>query len=1762
MKTVKWLSFPRRKGVALIAVISALALATVLLLAMFSVTDTEFKATRGYVSAQSAKQFADISVAVVQAQIQNGQYNPLTDTTRTTHATQPGCVQVFSASSANAGQFVKGFKLYSSSKMMETTQAALVADAAPANWDTAENSARYVDLNQPVVRSATSGSSAKQAIYFPVIDPRAAANTLPNSKAPGTTAVEGFSYSNKTDLMGPAASAVDYSTSTLSPVIVPPSAFGVDADTMNKLRLPMPVEWIYLLKDGTMGTLDAQNKFITPAGGTAATTDNPIVGRMAFWTDDESCKINVNTASEPTFMGTPFYYHERDRRWAHYPAASDEYQRYPGHPATVALSSVLCPGYRLDQYNPDKGLTTENIRDLKDQIYALAPKIAGGDVANDTYAGSEAGTLPFIVDDFAGTWGDTTGPKGQGKHIDLSSAKSERLYASVDEMLFKESGFNTAKGRQANEFPMPGDPTRKLFDHDTLERTRFFLTAKSRSPEFSIHGFPRICMWPVADESWPNTYQSGGGVANVGRTSFDNAIALCSTINNTKGGTTNGKGSYFFRRLDAYHPSTDVLLSRNSTLLNYLTNELTVLSYPKTGLATANTLTFDDKYGADNVNQIAIEIFDYVRCINLYDGVLARYNDGTSVAGAWTTATSTPVAPKTATDNWGAYYKAVATTNATRYTFTAKRQTAAGAAGKGTTAGEQTDKLGVESGDSDSNVLPGHGVVTPAVWTKGASSYKGFGRSFTLSEVGLHFICTADGGDREAPPNAAADQGSPNLGYLTTKWQVGVGAGPGFKTPFPKLSGGGTAYRADPTVYLKGNGNPNAPMTPLNNSDVYGGLNVPDANARWWSNFPPVKDLFPPQSLLDAYGCDASKAANKVTNPAHPSYHPGFKPENWNTTLDWNTPLTAPDPTTGKGGEKRVQCSFDFEGFCPSLGWTKFFPEFTIKINGDWLAQFKIKNSTGNPVPLFSTTGPIFLKSNSNIYEANNVYALGGHAGPAAFSGGRGMRGTGSMGSDYNYDSNSGAGTSGIQNQLTNYGVTSDFITIARDKAMEVTFPNDPMVIEIYDSHDVSTAHLVQTINISLPAQTSLPTPLLVSPVGSVINAQTWYSNGGYSYNRSLQGPHWWVFNIEGAVGRVGNGEVNPNWTTGKLPFWTTLPKAKTYATDILQVTRGRFDTSGGPPGITGAPNKFDAPQGASYSQTINTQPDSTSDVVRTMIPAIGDYRVLAALTVVPASMWKPHPVWAAQMSKPALSQLRTIHGYTDLLGNTQAGGMLAVDPTTGSVDLTTGITTFPTAKPEYEMPSKAYEDGTATAQADGSLPVAHSDRIPDVPGDSDWLKAANSFGDFDTGISRARQGPYINKPDEGNYYAVREARTFNSVSTGSKLYRSGYFFNSWRQTDDWRNGIYMTPNRLVASPVMFGSLPTGVYGGSKVPATASALGTLTLGTGKNAARPWQTLLFRPHSVLNPGGSVIASKAQHPGQFNPMDHYLLDLFFMPVVEPYAISEPLSVAGRVNMNYQILPFTNIRRATALHAVMKGEFMTAIPKLQGAAAGEPMAKYFKKEGLKANLWDTFYNEKAQAQGDTSDNIFWHRPINVDRTLDQFDERFKLDYAPTGTGLGVFRSASQICEMHLIPSPGQNEAAPGWLTALQNKQQMAGSNRQLKMNAFWEANPATGDNVRERPYSNLYARLTTRSNTFRVHMRTQVLQKARSTDPDKVDPIKDAVISEYRGSTVIERYIDPTDTSLQLPDYAASSNLMTEAPLDTFYRFRTIESKRFNP
>ncbi|MEI9998882.1 MAG: Verru_Chthon cassette protein A [Verrucomicrobiota bacterium] len=250
-----------------------------------------------------------------------------------------------------------------------------------------------------------------------------------------------------------------------------------------------------------------------------------------------------------------------------------------------------------------------------------------------------------------------------------------------------------------------------------------------------------------------------------------------------------------------------------------------------------------------------------------------------------------------------------------------------------------------------------------------------------------------------------------------------------------------------------------------------------------------------------------------------------------------------------------------------------------------------------------------------------------------------------------------------------------------------------------------------------------------------------------------------------------------------------------------------------------------------------------------------------------------------------------------------------------------------------------------------------------------------------------------------------------------------------------------------------------------------------------------------------------------PYRQKPPDHLLLDLFTMPIVEPYPISEPLSTAGRINMNTQIVPFTYIERNTGVRAVLKSERIIAIPDTDAG-------KYKNMSGTSVSY--------------TANN--YRLPINLDATLSEFDSYFS-------TNKDIFRSASQVCNIPLVPSQDVN-----------------GNGISLPFDAvgFWSTHRLTGDNSREKPYADIYPRLTTKSDTFMVHYDVQTLQKVTSSDPTVWDEAKDQVTGEYRGSTTIERYVDPNDTTL--PDFADPSN--ATVALDKWYKFRVVSNKQFAP
>ena len=435
--------------------------------------------------------------------------------------------------------------------------------------------------------------------------------------------------------------------------------------------------------------------------------------------------------------------------------------------------------------------------------------------------------------------------------------------------------------------------------------------------------------------------------------------------------------------------------------------------------------------------------------------------------------------------------------------------------------------------------------------------------------------------------------------------------------------------------------------------------------------------------------------------------------------------------------------------------------------------------------------------------------------------------------------------------------------------------------------------------------------------------------------------------------------------------------------------------------------------------------------------------------------------------------------------------------------------------------PFYRYDPGSpfGTAYMDprtADLPETRADGVTLTNG---VLRKDGQSGDWDTGISKQSDGPFINKTDEGN-------------SAVTAAYPVPYFQQSSTQNV---GGTYFSPNRILASAGWFGSLPTGVQ--------------------RNL--PYQTLLFRPDG--NGGsGATLGSRSNHPGAANPPDHLIMDLFNMPVVEPYPISEPFSTAGKINLNFQIMPFGKyLKRDTAMRALLRSEKMFLIP-VDAYAGG------------KAEDWQ-------------SQNGEYLHEIDEDTTLAFMERRWNNTFFPNPEDQ-VFRSPTQICEVDLYPkqangAEGKNNLIPVFKSTDAASQTQSAIDKKWgapgTAGSFWDYYRLTGDNARERPYARLYSRLTTKSNTFTVHLKVQTLQK-RISDPnqDTWDEDKDQVTGEYRGSALIERYIDPSDRRFnpndsttkaqgdQLnPDHFGITGTATDHDiLEAAYKFRVLSTKQF--
>ena len=255
----------------------------------------------------------------------------------------------------------------------------------------------------------------------------------------------------------------------------------------------------------------------------------------------------------------------------------------------------------------------------------------------------------------------------------------------------------------------------------------------------------------------------------------------------------------------------------------------------------------------------------------------------------------------------------------------------------------------------------------------------------------------------------------------------------------------------------------------------------------------------------------------------------------------------------------------------------------------------------------------------------------------------------------------------------------------------------------------------------------------------------------------------------------------------------------------------------------------------------------------------------------------------------------------------------------------------------------------------------------------------------------------------------------------------------------------------------------------------------------------------------------------------------MDFFNMPVVEPYAISEPFSTDGKVNMNYQIVPFTYINRNSGVRAVLGTEGVTRVPRAAAANQSGTLEHPIYKPTGSTN------NGPSSTAATAGGTVLARLPLNLsdtDGSLRQFKEKF--------AAWDIFRSPSEICDIYLVPQ------GYVWTT-------------NAMADAAWYGDEfaLVGDNVRERPYANLYPRLTTKSNTFTVHYTVQTLKNPPGADPTLWNDTKGQVTGELRGSTTLERFLDPADS--KIPDYAANPNA---ASLDTFYQWRVISNSTFAP
>ncbi len=1593
MKSLKPL--PKR-AFSLFITLVCVILITLFMVSLLQSVSQESTSSRLYTTSMDLNRLADSTVNIVQAQITAATSQSPTgrNSDAISWASQPGMIRTYGTD----GRLHKAYKLYSWTDMVIDDQdydSTEESELPPANWQ--DQPALFTDLNEGV-----------NGVY-PIVDP---------------------------DVLGGGVEGFDVDPTRVEFDIEPNSA-------------PMPVKWVYILQNGSM-SLPSPGSSIESAAVNGASADNPIVGRVAFWTDDESSKINLNTAGEGSFWDMPKTAspHEAWEGDVNNPSFNglstslpvyDEYQRVPGHPATTSLSSVLG-----DVLPVNKWIGGFPDYQMHEPYFSLAPRLAPG--------GSQGGLTYIEADD----------------QINLT-LDADRLYASVGELLFDPERNRDSEGYSS-------------LDTDIISERRFFLTSASRAPEENLFNKPRLSLWPLQnDESQP-------GVRNA----KDKLIAFVSELGQ---GSDGNPLPYYFQRNRAYgfnsattlgsgdfgsaHSTTEDFdeIERNQNLLQYL-YDLSASNFPGFGASLAA------KYPQD-IEQILVNSFDYIR-----SGI---------------NTVNTGLEPK--------------------YNYTAFNFNASG-------------------GDNDNE--EGRGFVMPIRATVNGIERQGFGRSFVIKEFSLVFWpagwkdnytlgtnkVTSLDFDEDGDKDSFRKGGEPG--------NFAIWVRPGLEDDFPdtkekiKLEYPDIADELEASKELRIIKRFEWLSDPKNvlRSEADG---LPDdvAENRHVEMFGtdymlPVWDGVGDSQTEYVGAFFLINPVNLLAGPPEILNSVRYEVEGLdNIPIDGSNAIRGPNRANAvmvvRGGHQASQAMMGFYDIIntPETNGGRELEHSDGVTSNHRRTDREAKKfpwfSEGNAVPpAFGGDGPTdtgnFAKiglSETDVFEWKLT--------------GRG-----------NYVKRISGNLKSSPEDV--YGKDFSEREMIIDDRPSMRFGPVNLTVRVYPglTNSFTEQNVIQEYNIEFPAQTvPLPQVLRANPKD------------------------------DGGDGKIGKWERDESGQEGFLAF---RENAEAGVVDDTFVKRGeQWRTDGSKeearwqrdfyygklrhPEVSGGHSSdadvwdFDPRKLKSrFQKTLRNnvtirRPDlpnswlptdrfrmssphavlTTGDVIRSLVVSAqnhrdsprGDLRLIANRRVVPEEFYEPHPDYDDEAQFQAHSIIYRSQGN---IGGFHTFGRYG--PDTGAADLN------PMQWHDLEQDGNQWElfgqlvDENVTKEPIEFQGASRSGVSPNLNGAYMRTGASDAIvrGDFDTGQANMRDGPWLNKADEA----------YGRVGGYKNVYYPHNEPGIYGAEDTQQVGVSYSPNRQIASAVMMGSLPTGVH----------------------RVRPWETLLFNPIPAAgdqHPGHGSGTGAAGGPNMRAPFeivpDHVFLDMFFMPISEPYPISERFSTAGKVNMNYAMMPFPHIERTTGIHAVLKNAKVMAIPNA-AVTDGNQHARH----------------KKGSNHGSAKDGPSYRYDIDPEKTLDGFEQRFY------GESPDIFRSASEITRIYMVPKEPSKEDGFRWDTVsdVYNREGLPETPDNYEATKTWyDAFLVTGDNARESVYNQIYPRVTTKSNTYRVHYRVQTLKKRRASNQDEWVEGADQVLGEMRGSALIERYLDPN--ARNIPDYATENDPI---PLHSFYRWRVIAEQQFRP